>query len=221
MTNISICEKIKSTLNGKIALGSIEAKIKVGESSELLWEEISSASNEISSKNSLEDVLKINNIKAAREAYKKLGKDPSRYRVSSESLVRRIVKGNELYKVNNIVDINNLISIRSFNPVCAYDLDKIDTDIVLTIGEEGDYYEGIGRGQINLSNLPVFRDSKGNFGSTTSDSVRAMVTEDTERLLLNVVSFNGKEGLEEYMEYCEELITKYADGKEITKRIII
>ncbi|MBI6874658.1 B3/B4 domain-containing protein [Clostridium aciditolerans] len=221
MTNINICEKIKSILNGKIALGSIEAKVKVGESSKLLWEEISSASNEISSKNSLEDVLKINNIKAAREAYKKLGKDPSRYRVSSESLVRRIVKGNELYKVNNIVDINNLISICSFNPVCAYDLDKIDSDIVLTIGEEGDYYEGIGRGQVNLSNLPVFRDSKGNFGSTTSDSVRAMVTEDTERLLLNVVSFNGKEGLEEYMEYCEELITKYADGKEITKRIII
>lgn len=221
MTNINICEKMKNILNGKIALGSIEAKIKVGESSELLWEEISAVSNEISSKNSLEDVLKINNIKAAREAYKKLGKDPSRYRVSSESLVRRIVKGNELYKVNNIVDINNLISIHSFNPVCAYDLDKIDSDIVLTIGEEGDYYEGIGRGQVNLSNLPVFRDSKGNFGSTTSDSVRAMVTEDTERLLLNVVSFNGKEGLEEYMQYCEELITKYADGKEIMKRIII
>lgn len=221
MTNIRICEKMKKILNDKIALGSIEAKIKVGESSELLWKEISLASIEISSQNSLEDVLKISNIKAARDAYKKLGKDPSRYRVSSESLVRRIVKGNELYKVNNIVDINNLISIRSFNPVCAYDLDKIDSDILFTIGEEGDYYDGIGRGQINLSNLPVFQDSKGNFGSTTSDSVRAMVTESTERLLLNIVSFNGKEKLEEYIDYCEKLIEKYADGKEITKQIVL
>lgn len=221
MINISICEKMKDILNGKIALGSIEAKIKVRESNELLWKEISLESSKISEQYSLGDVSKIDNIKASREAYKKLGKDPSRYRVSSESLVRRIVKGNELYKVNNIVDINNLISIYSFNPVCAYDLDKIDSDIVFTVGDEGDSYEGIGRGQINLSNMPVFKDSKGNFGSTTSDSVRAMVTENTERLLLNVVSFNGKEGLEKYMEYCEELITKYADGKEITKRIII
>lgn len=220
MISINICDKIKNVLGSKMVIGSIEAKIKVKESDELLWEEISSLCSKIEKDNSLEDVLKINNIKAARDAYKKLGKDPSRYRVSSESLVRRVVKGNELYKVNNIVDINNLISIYSFNPVCAYDLDKIDADINITVGEEGDYYDGIGRGQVNLSNLPVFEDSKGKFGSTTSDSVRAMVTENTERLLLNIVSFNGEEELEKYMEYCKELIVKYAEGQNVNMRII-
>jgi DNA/RNA-binding domain of Phe-tRNA-synthetase-like protein len=220
MININICDKIKNILGNKIVIGTIEAKIKVKESDEMLWEKIYSLCSKIETSNSLPDVLKIDNIKAARDAYKKLGKDPSRYRVSSESLVRRVVKGNELYKVNNIVDINNLISIYSFNPVCAYDLDKIDTDIYFAIGEEGEYYDGIGRGQVNLSNMPVFKDSKGNFGSTTSDSVRAMVTESTERLLLNVVSFNGEEGMEKYMEYCKELIIKYAEGQDIHIRIV-
>lgn len=220
MININVCDKIKNILGNEVVIGSIEAKIKIKESDEILWKEIYSLCSKIENNNSLQDVLKIDNIKAARDAYKKLGKDPSRYRVSSESLVRRVVKGNELYKVNNIVDINNLISIYSFNPVCAYDLDKIDTDIYFAIGEEGEYYDGIGRGQVNLSNMPVFKDSMGNFGSTTSDSVRAMVTESTERLLLNIVSFNGEEGMEKYMEYCKELIIKYAKGQDIHMRIV-
>ncbi|WP_411682479.1 B3/4 domain-containing protein [Clostridium thailandense] len=220
MVGINICDNMRDILGEKIVIGAIEAKIRVKESDELLWKEISSLCSKIEKENSLEDVLKIYNIKAARDAYKKLGKDPSRYRVSSESLVRRVTKGNELYRVNNIVDINNLISIYSFNPVCAYDIDKIDPEIYFTIGEEGDYYEGIGRGQVNLSNLPVFKDSQGEFGSTTSDSIRAMVTENTEKLLMNIVSFSGEGQMEKYMEYCKELIIKYAEAKDVSMRII-
>ena len=114
MINISICEKMKNILGDKIAIGCIQATVNVKEFDEKLWEEICTACHKIAKENTLEDVLKIDNIKAARDAYKKLGQDPSRYRVSSESLVRRVVKGNGLYKVNNIVDINNLISILSF-----------------------------------------------------------------------------------------------------------
>ncbi len=60
-----------------------------------------------------DEVIKLKNILSSRNAYKKLGKDPSRYRLSSESLVKRVVKGNDLYYVNNIVDINNLISLHT------------------------------------------------------------------------------------------------------------
>lgn len=220
MVKITVSDKIKSILGDALKIGFVEAEIKVKESDENLWEEISTACNRIAEDNSLKDVLKIENISAARNAYKKLGKDPSRYRVSSESLARRIVKGKGLYKVNNIVDINNLISITSFHPVCAYDVDKIDLEICLKIGEEGDCYEGIGRGQINISNLPVFEDSKGKFGSTTSDSVRAMVTEDTTKLVMGIVSFNGEKNLTNYIDYCKDLLIKYADGKIINLGII-
>lgn len=220
MINLIISEKLKNILRDKIVIGCIQASVSVKEFNEKLWEEICTACDKIAEENSLEDVLKIEGIKTGREAYRKLGQDPSRYRISSESLIRRVVKGNGLYKVNNIVDINNLVSILSFCPVCAYDLDKIGSDVSLNVGEEGDSYEGIGRGKINLSKIPVFVDKEGMFGSTTSDSIRAMVTEDTKRLILCIVSFNGDENLEQHMEYCKDLLIKYAEGKDIEMNIV-
>lgn len=220
MINLKISEKIKDILGEKIAIGCIEASVTVKEFDEKLWEEICIACDKIAQNKALEDVLKIDNIKAARDAYKKIDQDPSRYRVSSESLVRRVVKGKGLYKVNNIVDINNLISILSFCPVCAYDLEKIDSEICFKVGEEGEHYEGIGRGQINMSNIPVFADKEGLFGSTTSDSVRAMVTENTKRLIMCIVSFNGGENLGQYIEQCKNLLIKYADGQDVQMKVI-
>ena len=63
----------------------------------------------------------IPNIKESRLAYKAFGKDPSRYRVSSEALIRRIGQGKGLYEVNTVVDVNNLISIESGFSVGSYD----------------------------------------------------------------------------------------------------
>lgn len=220
MIKVNISNEIKNILGDTVVIGCIEAQVKVKDSDEKLWEEINTVCNKIAEDNLLQDVLTISNIKAARDAYKKIGKDPSRYRVSSESLARRVVKGKGLYKVNNIVDINNLVSTISFHSVCAYDLDKIDSEIYLSIGKEGDYYEGIGRGKINLSNLPVFQDSKGIFGSTTSDSTRAMITNDTKRLIMGIVSFSGEENLDKYLECCQNLITMYAEGQNVNTFIV-
>ncbi|WP_456060318.1 phenylalanine--tRNA ligase beta subunit-related protein, partial [Brachyspira pilosicoli] len=82
-------------------------------------------------------------------------------------------------KFFNIVDINNLISLHTCYSVGTYDLDKVKGSITFTVGEENERYEGIGRGSINLENLPVFEDEDGKFGSTTSDSIKAMITNDT------------------------------------------
>ena len=65
-------------------------------------------------------VNEIPNIKESRAAYKAFGKDPSRYRVSSEALIRRIGQGKGLYEVNTVVDVNNLISIESGFSVGSY-----------------------------------------------------------------------------------------------------
>lgn len=50
-------------------------------------------------------------VAAARKAYRALGKDPGRYRVSSEALLRRIRQGKGLYRINTVVDTNNLVSL--------------------------------------------------------------------------------------------------------------
>ncbi len=220
MINLKISSELKEALGEKMVIGCIQAEVTVRENVETLWEEIDRACEDIAKDNNLQDVLSIRNIKISREVYKKLGKDPSRYRVSSESLARRIVKGKGLYRVNNVVDINNLISIISFWSVCTYDCEAIGNDVLLRIGKEGERYEGIGRGDINIACIPVFQDETGNFGSTTSDSVRAMVTEKTKSIFMNIVSFDGEENMDAYLKYSEELLAKYADAKNIEKIII-
>ncbi|WP_291570169.1 B3/B4 domain-containing protein [Clostridium sp. UBA4548] len=219
MIDITIEEKLKEKCP-HITIGCIEACVKVKSGSEELWAVIEAKCREIESEYKPEDVLKIENIDSSRRAYKALGKDPSRYRLSSESLVRRIVKGNGLYKVNNVVDINNLISLTSSYSVGTYDLDKVEYPIVFTIGKEGETYEGIGRGIINLENLPVFSDKQGHFGSTTSDSTRAMITSETTHIVMNIISFNGDKELSKYIDYGINLLENYAMGKILEVKII-
>ena len=118
-----------------------------------------------------------------RTGFKACGKDPSRYRPSSEALTRRILSGKDLFNVNNIVDCGNLTSLMTGIPVGCYDADKVVGDIALTIGEKNAVYESIGRGEINLEGLAVLADDHGPFGSGFSDSKRTAVTDKTTKLL--------------------------------------
>lgn len=215
---IIIDDKINEKCS-QVAIGSIEAYIKVSEENEELWKLISEKASEIEKNIPVKQITTIKNIADSRSAYKSFGKDPSRYRLSSEALYRRIARGLGLYKVNNVVDINNLISLESAYSVGTYDLDKLSGEIHFTIADEGETYEGIGKGEINISHLPVFYDEKGKFGSTTSDSVRAMITTDAKHILMNIISFNGDSELDKYMNKACEYLEKYAEGKILCKEI--
>lgn len=81
-------------------------------------------------------------IAASRKVYRTFGKDPARYRLSAEALIRRILKGNELYQVNNVVDIVNLVSLKSGFSIGGYDAEKINGDVKLSVGKLNDVYEG-------------------------------------------------------------------------------
>ncbi|WP_455538546.1 B3/B4 domain-containing protein [Terrisporobacter sp.] len=215
---IFVDNKINEKCN-QVAIGSIEAYVKVSEENEGLWKLIDEKALEIEKNIPVKQISEIKNIEDSRNVYKIFGKDPSRYRLSSEALYRRIARGLGLYKVNNVVDINNLISLNSAYSVGTYDLDKLSGDIHFTIADEGESYAGIGKGDINIAYLPVFYDDKGKFGSTTSDSVRAMITTDTKHILMNIISFNGDAELDKYMDEACEYLQKYADGKILCKEI--
>ena len=151
----------------------------VCEASDKIESLISQYEDYIMEEYSIESVLDIPLIKEARDSYKKLGKDPSRYRLACESLLRRLVKGNKLYRINNLVDAGNILSIAARRSVAVLDYDKIVGDVLIRVGRASDEYEGIGRGKINIENIPLYEDEIGPFGSTTSDTTRTMVTENT------------------------------------------
>lgn len=202
-----------------ISLGILRANVNVFKSDEQLIDKLNQVAIGIQTEHTLED-YRNETLIASRKVYKLLGKDPSRYRISSDSLYRRIIKGKGLYYVNNVVDINNLISLKTLWSIGAYDFDKIEGQIIYGVGRENEPYEGIGRGQLNIMNLPVLRDSIGSFGSATSDSLRTMVTEDTNSLLLVIHAFGGDKGLKPALEDMKDLLIEHADAKGIAYEIL-
>ena len=165
-------------------------------------------------------VNEIPNIKESRAAYKAFGKDPSRYRVSSEALIRRIGQGKGLYEVNTVVDVNNLISIESGFSVGSYDAARMREDLVFRIGEAGETYKGIGKEEIKIDALPVLADEQGAIGSSTSDSERAMITEDAQEVLTLIYSFSDNQDLEKALESGKRYLEQYAKASGIQSWIV-
>ncbi|MBO1308123.1 hypothetical protein JZO70_18245 [Enterococcus sp. 669A] len=124
------------------------------------------------------------NMIATKKAYRALGKDPARFRPSSDSLWRRVIQKKGLYQVNDLVDVNNYFSLVYTLPFGSHDLAKVGEKITLTVGKEGERYAGIGKKDVNIENLLVLADDDGPFGSPTSDSTRGMIGEDTTQAVM-------------------------------------
>jgi DNA/RNA-binding domain of Phe-tRNA-synthetase-like protein len=125
----------------------------------------------------------IDTVRKIRAMFHRSGLDPTRYRPSSESLLRRAVKGKGLYFINSVVDLINYFSLRALCPMGLYDADRLQPPIEWRIGREGESYEGIGRDRLNLHHFPLLADAGGPFGSPISDSVRTRVTEESSHIL--------------------------------------
>ena len=178
---------------------------------EPLWQEIEHFTQEYRQRYTTESIKTMRPIQATREAYKRCGKDPSRYRPSAEALCRRILKGSTLYQIDTLVDLINVVSIASGYSIGGFDADKIEGDtLTLGIGRAGEPYEGIGRGELNIEGMPVYRDARGGIGTPTSDNERTKLTLQTTRLLTIINGYSGEDGLREAGDYMQELLRRYA-----------
>jgi len=204
----------------KTKLGWISAQVEAPASPPALLAELDNCQEAILRLPEPRAVLESPQILATRAAYKALGKDPARYRGSAEALLRRVIAGKGLPRINAVVDIINLVSIESRLPIGLYDLAHVSGDIVFRAGRAGETYKGIGKYDLNLEGLPVFCDAIGPHGSPTSDSERTMVTSETKKVLAVIISFGGKEGLDRWVQRMSGLFQRYADGQECTTELI-
>lgn len=122
--------------------------------------------------------------RAVRAMFRSWGMDPSKYRPSSEALLRRVVQGKGLYRVSNVVDVGNLGSIETAWPYGCYDRSKISGPIVFRHGAPRETYQGIGKQTWHLEGRPVLADLEGPFGSPISDSTRSMIAEFARDILV-------------------------------------
>ncbi len=189
----------------------VQAKVSNSPTPQTLSEEMDALEHRFRETYKLDDINKRPAIDATRVAYKALGKEPARYRPSAEALCRRILREIPLYRINTLVDIINIISVESGFSIGAFDIGKIQGNVLtLGIGKAGEDFEAIGRGQLNIEGLPVYRDATGGIGTPTSDHERTKITEETTDLLIIINSYNGIEGLQEAVNHLLELLLKYA-----------
>lgn len=183
-----------------------------------LWDEITAFTEELAASARMEEIKLQPAIAATREAYKRCGKDPGRYRPSAEALRRRLLRGIPLYQIDTLVDLINLVSLRTGYSIGGFDADKIQgTALELGIGRAEEPFEGIGRGVLNIEGLPVYRDLIGSIGTPTSDDERTKMGLETTRILAIVNGYSGEEGLAQAAEMIQTLLRNYAasDGGQV------
>lgn len=199
----------------------IEAEIENPDTPEALWAELEALAADVHGRYAMEMVNKRPAIAATRTAYKACGKEPNRYRPSSEALMRRMVKGLELYRTAAVIDLINLLSVACGHSIGGFDADRIDGDTVtLGIGREGEPYEAIGRGPLNIAGMPVWRDNTGGIGTPTSDNERTKLSPSTRRLLMIVNMYGDEMPVVDIEALARRLLVTYASAKNIQTRLL-
>ncbi len=212
--NIIVSQEIETVCPGFVGV-AVEAQVRNTPFCPELWQDINALVAEY--RNSLTPTSikeQIPGIAATRRVYKACGKDPSRYRPSAEALIRRVLQGKDLYQIDTLVDLINLASMRFGYSIGGFDADKfVGGTLTLGIGREGEPYEGIGRGIINIEGMPVYRDEQGGVGTPTSDNERTKITLATTHLLTLVNGYDGNE--EQVMAnaaFIQQLLRQYCDS---------
>lgn len=217
MFTLKVSDEIKDACPAFAGV-AVYAVVKNTPFSEELWEKIDEFIVEYRTKYTTDSIKNMRAIQATRQAYKRCGKDPSRYRPAAEALCRRILRGISLYQIDTLVDLINLVSIATGYSIGGFDADKIQGEVItLGIGKTGEPYEGIGRGELNIEDMPVYRDAAGGIGTPTSDNERTKLSLNTTHLLTVINGYSGPDGLEEAAGYMQALLRKFvgSDGGEI------
>ena len=210
---IIVSEEIESVCPTFVG-ACVEANVVNTHYCQELWDEINALSEKYRQTLTTESLKEMSGIAATRKVYHACGKDPSRYRPASEALIRRMLKGKELYQRDTLVDLVNLASIAYGYSIGGFDADKFEGDtLTLGVGKAGEPYEGIGRGMINIEGLPVYRDKTGGVGTPTSDNERTKMSIDTTHLVVLINGYDGDEQhVRENAEYIIQLLKKYCQS---------
>ena len=211
--NIIVSQEIENVCPGFVG-AAVEARVVNTPFSPELWKEIHALEDKFRGELTTESLKELSGIAATRRVYKACGKDPSRYRPASEQLIRRMLQGKELYQIDTLVDLVNLAYIAYGYSIGGFDADKFVGDtLTLGVGKEGEPYEGIGRGMLNIAGLPVYRDAIGGVGTPTSDNERTKMTLQTTHLMVLINGYDGnEERVADNARFIQELVRKYCQS---------
>ena len=213
-------DDIIRTAAPQLRVVAIEARVTNRPTSEAMRSLLADESARIAATYAMAEINKRPAIAATRQAYKALGKEPNRYRPSSEALCRRAVKGMELYYISELVDLINVLSMASGYSIGGFDADKIAGDTLrLGAGMADEPFEGIGRGPLNIEHMPVYRDAIGGIGTPTSDNERTKIDTSTTSLLMTINVYGEEMPIDRTIEMATRLLTDYCSATDISAKL--
>jgi DNA/RNA-binding domain of Phe-tRNA-synthetase-like protein len=214
---------IHDSLSERVRLaGVVLGELRVRETSASLAEEVEIACRGLRDRYGGRTSGDIPEVAGARQLYKALGLDPTKTRPSSESLLRRALKSEPLYRINTLVDAVNLCSLTEQLPYGLYDLARVVPPVLLRLGVDGEGYEGIRKGFVHVAARPTLVDAVGPFGNPTSDSLRTSITLATQTALLVVYAPRrlARETMVRVAERTIECVLRHNGGRLVGQQLL-
>jgi DNA/RNA-binding domain of Phe-tRNA-synthetase-like protein len=144
-------------------------------------------------------------LAALRKLFRAAGCDPTRYRASSEALLRRILKGEEFPVVSPLVDLGNCLSAALAAPVCVMEESAVTPPFAFRAGRPGESYISL-RGPLSLEGKPLLVDAQGPCDAPISGNERLKVTAESRKIWLVAYLPAGLVSAEEAERRLTELI---------------
>ena len=79
-----------------------------------------------------------------REVFRSMGVKPNKYKSTVEALVKRVLKGQNMWDISSVVDVYNCVTVLTFLALGAFDTAYIDGDVVLRYAKEGETFLPLG-----------------------------------------------------------------------------
>jgi len=156
-------------------------------------------------------------LRAYRDFFWRLGVDPTKIRPAAEALIRRLLRGNPLPRINTLVDAYNLASIKTEVAIAAFDYDKVLGDLTMRYASEGEEFLGIGmKKPLRLKGMEIVISDEEKLLAIYPyrDAEDTKVTEKTRNVLLLFCGVPGipMQRLLEAKNVTLEFVTKFCGG---------
>ena len=156
-------------------------------------------------------------LRAYRDFFWRLGVDPTKTRPAAEALIRRVLRGKPLPKINTFVDAYNLASMKTEIAIATFDIDELNGELTMRYAREGEEFLGIGMSKpIKLSGREIVISDEEKLLAIYPyrDAEEAKVTEKTRNVLLIFCGVPGipLQRLTEAKKLTFDFVTRFCGG---------
>ena len=162
-------------------------------------------------------------LRAYRDFFWRVGIDPTKVRPAAEALLRRVLQGKPLPRINTLVDAYNLASMEARVALAAFDRAHLRGDLRMRRGLGGESFLGIGMGApVALTGVEVVLEDADRLVAIYPyrDADAGRVTLETRDVLFLACGVPGvpPEALREAASLTSEYVTRFCGGTATAPR---